>query len=495
MEPGALVGTTLGRYEVRAEIGRGRLSAVYEAYDGVNEQPVVAKVLTAEPGDDSTFRQRFENLAQALTGLNHPNVLKLYDHGVDPERGLFYLIYPFIGGATLDQQLGAPWPLEEAVRIAAEVARALDHAHGQGLVHGDVRPNNVLLTSRGWPLLTDFGLWDLLRSGQMTDLDADVEVYRAPEQLQGAPASPATDLYGLGGILYEMLTGRPPLREGGAVTPPRRLRAEVPRPLEQIVLKSLTSDPDQRYPSAGEMARALEETLEETGGASARPRAITPPSGVRTGEAQAALPPASGAIAFTRQVGGALWRVSQWLLVRAMVLGLILVLVATALLVGGAYATGQVARRILAAQDWGWQPQPRPTEVTTSESFLQQRLAEMIAPYTQGILTDPQIDLVAPDRIVFRGQVYGRPLEGVVRIGVQDGAPFLRVERINGVVPYLIGDLITNGVNEGLRLSWDRQPVRLRVLETGEDHIRAVVEPKPEAASPSSPSSPGGGEG
>jgi hypothetical protein len=496
-----LIGTRLGKYEIRTEIGRGRISVVYEARDPQNDRPVVVEILTGPLTHDEVLRRRFEQHAQTLIRLNHPNILKIYDYGIDPESGLAYLVTPFVGGGALSQRLGQPWPAEAAVRIAAEVTRALDYAHQQGIVHGDVRPSNILLTEGGWALLTDFGLTTVFD----TNLGADAQLYWTPERLQGSPAGPTADLYAMSVVLYEMLVGCPPFQAENAEAayqqrlngppPPRRMRADVPRPLEKILLNMLAPEAKQRYGTAIELARALENSLPTSALAPGqRARPITPPTGV-----QVAVPPRQpptaqetdtvigpGEARFAPQATSReqsralhfLWRATKWTLGRAAAASAVLILVVVTLLVGGIFALSGFVERTLTTQNWNWRGWENGGVSVVTETDLRQPLQNAVEPYALDILTDLSADFRPPDIVAVQGYFREQPLCLLARLEAQDGVLRVQLERMNGVPLYVIGDAISNGVNRGLDSAWAEAPVQLAALEVHEDRVRAVLEPQ-----------------
>jgi serine/threonine protein kinase len=305
-------------YEVQAELGRGGMGVVYQAWDPHLKRPVALKFLRAERADHPDLRRRFQAEAEATARLQHPQLVQVFGFG--ELNGQPYLVQEFVPGGSLAQQIGRqPQPAKEAAAFLALVARAMEHAHRQGIVHRDLKPANLLLAQKSesrnaiaeaetsqtanprvsdlvspdlefasafafrlsdfTPKVTDFGLAKLLdvEDGQ-TKSEALVGTpsYMAPEQAgtrlpdgRRAPITPAVDIYALGAILYEMLTGRPPF-QGQTVwdtldqvlheepVPPRRLQPGLPVDLETICLKCLHKEPSRRYLSAAALAEDLE---------------------------------------------------------------------------------------------------------------------------------------------------------------------------------------------------------------------------------------------
>ena len=263
-------------YEIEAVLGRGGMGIVFRARHLRLNRLVALKMLLGGTYAGPHERARFQREAEAVAGLRHENVVRVYDVG--DHEGRPYFTMELVEGGSLAQKLaGAPQPAREAARMVATVAGAVGAAHQGGVVHRDLKPANVLLTADGTAKVSDFGLARRLEGGTALTQSGVVmgtPSYMAPEQARGqAQASgPAVDVYALGAILYELLTGRPPFRgETAAATlqevitrdpvPPSRLNARVPRDLETICLKCLEKDPRRRYSSAQALADDLRRCL------------------------------------------------------------------------------------------------------------------------------------------------------------------------------------------------------------------------------------------
>ncbi|MFO0844465.1 MAG: serine/threonine-protein kinase [Gemmataceae bacterium] len=271
-EPPAFAG-----YELLGELGRGGMGVVYKARQKSLDRLVAIKVVLHGVGARPEQLVRFRQEAELLARLTHPNVVQVFEAGAHAGHG--YLVMEFIDGPSLAQHVGGqPQPPASAARLVESLARAVDHANRQGVIHRDIKPSNVLLTSAGVPKLTDFGLAKSLQAGD-NGMTATGDVlgtpaYMAPEQARGQArqVGPATDVYGLGATLYELLTGRPPF-EGATpldvllkVTSDdpssvRSARPEVPADLETVCLKCLHKDPDKRYATAEALAEDLHRFL------------------------------------------------------------------------------------------------------------------------------------------------------------------------------------------------------------------------------------------
>ena len=269
-----------GRYELRKLLGKGGMGVVYLAHDTQLNRLVALKIPALPAEDRTAFQERFLHEARTAASLSHPGLCPVYDVGqID---GVAYLTMAYINGVSLSERLrrGSPLALAEAARIARDIASAMQEAHGHGVVHRDLKPGNILLNERQQPVVTDFGLARrvlptderrLTQSGTLLGTPA----YMAPEQAAGDAAvlGPACDIYSLGVILYEMLTGRVPFTERGLgkllaqierdpPPPPSRFRLGLDPNMESVCLKALAKQPTDRLPSMADFAAALAPFIE-----------------------------------------------------------------------------------------------------------------------------------------------------------------------------------------------------------------------------------------
>jgi beta-lactam-binding protein with PASTA domain/tRNA A-37 threonylcarbamoyl transferase component Bud32 len=273
----AALGDVLGgRYRLVELLGQGGMATIYRATDAQLGREVAVKVLHPEYGRDPDFVARFKQEAQAAASLSHPNIVGVYDFGTDADGP--YIVMELVDGedvATLLARNG-PLPPRQAARLAAEVAHALAAAHARGIVHRDVKPGNILVSSDGRVKVTDFGIARAWADARLTlpGVTLGSVHYFSPEQALGEQATPASDIYSLGIVLYELLTGKRPWEGDNAAAvamarisapPPlvSDVRPSVPPVLEAIDRKALSPDPAARYPSADAMASALEAFLDE----------------------------------------------------------------------------------------------------------------------------------------------------------------------------------------------------------------------------------------
>lgn len=267
MDP--LIGKMLGPYKIVARLGEGGMAVVYKGYQESLGRYVAIKVLRGELARDPEFISRFRREALSAARLSHPNILPVYDAGM--ADGAYYIAMDYASGSLRDLIAQGPLPTDQAASIAAQLADALDYAHRQGLIHRDIKPSNVLLGQDGRPLIADFGIARALyETSRLTRTGTFLGTpeYMAPEQAEGQPADGRADLYALGIVLYEMLTGTVPFaaetpaatlyRQVHELPPPVRwLNANVPTWLESVVAKALAKHPDERYQNGSDLAAAL----------------------------------------------------------------------------------------------------------------------------------------------------------------------------------------------------------------------------------------------
>ena len=267
-----LIGRAISQYEVVAKIGGGGMGVVYKATDLKLGRPVALKFLPPQWSHDEGAKQRFLREAQAASATNHRNICIIHDIA-QTDDGQLFIVMAYYEGETLKQKLErGPLPAGEALQIAAEIAEGLAKAHAQGVVHRDVKPGNLMITDDGVKVL-DFGLAKFADSLQLTMAGSTVGTvaYMSPEQARGEEADARSDLWALGVVLYEMLTGRVPFRGAypeaifhaikNEPVPPLQLPGagdrEIPAALEMLVLRALAKDPERRYQSARELARDI----------------------------------------------------------------------------------------------------------------------------------------------------------------------------------------------------------------------------------------------
>jgi serine/threonine-protein kinase len=273
-----MIGDVIGdRYELLELVGSGGMSSVYKAHDRLLERNVALKVLHPHYGEDEEYVERFRREARAVAQLSHPNIVTVIDRG--EADGHQFIVFEFVDGENLKElvQRTGPLPTRRAVELALAVAQGLAFAHQHELVHRDVKPQNVLLNGDGEAKVTDFGIarsLDVEHGVTQTGTVLGTSNYLSPEQARGEQVTPATDVYSLGVVLYELLTGDVPFPGDNFVAvamkhinelPPDLLerRPDVPMRLAAAVDRALAKDPEQRFRSMDEFARELRQTLAE----------------------------------------------------------------------------------------------------------------------------------------------------------------------------------------------------------------------------------------
>jgi serine/threonine protein kinase len=283
-----LEGTLIaGRYEIREHIATGGMASVFKTWDHRVERIVAIKVLRSLDKNDLRAVERFRREARAAAALAHPNAVTIYDFV--EELGQYFLVMEYIHGPTLKQLIGQRRQLQarEAIEVAIQVCAVLQVAHARGFIHRDIKPQNIMLALGGvsgggigdggaWVKLTDFGIVRVAEDAGLTNsgIVLGTADYLSPEQARGETLTASSDLYSLGVVMFEMLTGRPPfvgptavsiaMQHASANPPPlRQFNTTVPHAVEQLVLRALQKEPEDRFSSAAEMQQALRQCARE----------------------------------------------------------------------------------------------------------------------------------------------------------------------------------------------------------------------------------------
>ncbi|MEX1158370.1 MAG: protein kinase [Thermomicrobiales bacterium] len=259
-----------GRYRLGEVLGEGGMAVVYRAQDVLLNRPVAVKILRAQYAADESFLRRFEREAQAAAGFSHANIVNVYDVGTD--GGQHYIVMEYIRGPSLKDLIRrqGPFSVDGAIFIIGQVTSALDYAHQRGLIHRDIKPQNILVDRDGNAKVVDFGIAKGMRDVNLTEAGTGMGTvhYVSPEQAQGDPAGPGSDLYSTGVVLFEMLTKRLPFEADTPVgvamqhvntppPPPSTFNPKIPPEVDSIVLRALAKEPDQRFPNGAALSTAL----------------------------------------------------------------------------------------------------------------------------------------------------------------------------------------------------------------------------------------------
>jgi tRNA A-37 threonylcarbamoyl transferase component Bud32 len=255
-------GQTIGNYQIAEEIGQGGMAIVYRAYQTQLERWVAIKIMHTTEANSKEFLARFRREARAIAALRHPNILTIYDYG--EEHGIAYIVMEYVSGGTLKSHMteqSMDWP--DVATLVVPVGRALAYAHSEGVVHRDVKPANILLARPDWPMLADFGLVKIVghqRGITRPGVSIGTPAYFSPEQAAGDDVDHRSDIYSLGIVIYQLLTGRLPFEADSPIelmllrlrqppTPPRHLNPRITPQLEAIILQALARAPEARYPT------------------------------------------------------------------------------------------------------------------------------------------------------------------------------------------------------------------------------------------------------
>ncbi|HRF98993.1 MAG TPA: serine/threonine-protein kinase, partial [Aggregatilineales bacterium] len=275
---GLLIGKTLknGDYEIREIIGKGGMATVYLGYQKNVERQVAIKVLSFHTGVDDEFKERFQLEARTIARLQHPHILSLHDYGAEDD--LLYLVMAYLSGGTFENRISkGEVTLDEIERVLREIGGAIDYAHRQGIVHRDIKPANILLDSEGHALLTDFGIAKLTEGniGLTGTNVVGTPAYMSPEQAQGMEVTGASDIYSLGVVVFQALTGKLPFNAPSVLQIMLRVVqdpipdledfvTDAPPQLNSVLSRALAKDPDARYATAQEFADAFTEAIRAT---------------------------------------------------------------------------------------------------------------------------------------------------------------------------------------------------------------------------------------
>ena len=280
-----LIGKTLGQYTILEEAGRGGMATVYLSKQTSMNRNVAVKVLPQHFLHDPNFLERFQREVEVISQLEHPHILPIYDYG--EAEGTPYIAMRFLGGGSMAQMIRRGVPdLEQLIRPMRQISQALDYAHGQGIIHRDLKPGNIMLDENGNAYLSDFGIARVMGSDLTGSAIIGTPAYMSPEQAHGMSIDGRSDIYSLGVVLFELITGREPyqaetpmallLKHINEPMPPARdFRDGVPDSVEHVLTKSTEKDPDNRYSSAGELAEAFEHALRSKDETRQRPLAET----------------------------------------------------------------------------------------------------------------------------------------------------------------------------------------------------------------------------
>jgi serine/threonine protein kinase len=287
------IGKKIGKYELVERLGRGGMAEVYKAYQRSLDRHVAIKILHPFLGEDPEFKERFETEARNVAKLHHPHIVQVFDFDFDPNRELYYMVMEFIDGPTLKTRLldldlsGSVMPINDALKIIRDVGSALGYAHSRSMIHRDVKPGNVMLDKDGRVVLTDFGIARIVSGPNMTASGAMVgtPTYMSPEQGLGQSGDHRADIYSLGVMLYQLVTGGVPYEAdtpvavvlkhvNEALPAPSERNPEIPEAVERIIYKAMAKAPENRYQSVADFTKHLDSLIVSTTLVLERPKTI-----------------------------------------------------------------------------------------------------------------------------------------------------------------------------------------------------------------------------
>ncbi|MEP7199145.1 MAG: serine/threonine-protein kinase [Chloroflexota bacterium] len=472
-----LIGQTIGNYQIVERLGEGGMASVYRAHQTSLDRFIAIKVLAGPRARDDTFRQRFDREAKSVAQLSHPNIVPIHDFGEDRAHGLLYIVTDLVKGGSLHDAMRRSLTTADAVRIIQQVAAALDYAHARGVIHRDIKPSNSLLTEDGRALLSDFGIAKIAERTQYTDTGATVgtPAYMSPEQVKGEELDRRSDVYALGLVAYQLLAGRLPFQADTPLAilhqqvydPPPPLRQwypRIPRKLESVVGRALAKERDKRYRTAGEFAAALERASH----GAAIP--IRLPRTRRAGESaptvlgastvsalKASTPSKIGALAVTGSTGFArfslrvLWGTTKWLLRALIPIAIIAVIVGIIGVIAMANLGANIAERAITSFSVDWRGLDPDKPLVVPETWLQARIEPYVKIYALDSMQNTQLHLRPTDGVDLSATVLGNSISVETTVFVVNGAMQMQVVKVNGLTPYIVGGIFSDGVNRGLR--------------------------------------------
>ncbi len=475
LEQGALLQS---RYRIVRVLGGGGMGQVYLAHDTrLADKPCAVKELVPDPHatreEQTQAAAQFHREAATLAHLDHSNLPNVYDYF--EEREHFYLVMDYIEGDTMAGQLArSPKGLsqEMVVEWAIQLCDVLEYLHGQTppIIFRDLKPANVMVTPEGDAKLIDFGVVRLFDPTKRTDtLKMGTAGYAPPEQYAGqGQTTPRSDIYSLGVTLHEILTGDDPTGHPFVFTPSRKLSPSISPSLSDVLTRAVSLDPDDRFPSARAMREALQKTT--------RPRRLRLPSIQRkrgTGTKVMAAPPTAVPAQRSRAARLTLGLL-RWLGRITLTLIITLVIVTLVLLLAGAFALSAIAQQAIAGLDWQMTEKADP-HFTLTESELREGVQTFLEPYALDTIDDVRADFRPLDTVELSLVLRSRQLRLEACLAERNGVPAITLERLNGVPLYVVGGIISNGINSGFEEAWQGTPVRIESMTVGSRQLTVTL--------------------
>jgi serine/threonine-protein kinase len=460
------------RYRIVEMLGGGGMGQVYLAYDTrLADKPCAVKELIPDPHLSAEERAQsaaqFHREAAVLAHLDHPHLPNVSDYF--EENGRFYLVMDYIEGETLEARLIASpdgLPQEEVVEWALQLCDVLDYLHNQDppVIFRDMKPANVMVTPEGQVKLIDFGVVRLFDPSKGTDtLKMGTAGYAPPEQYAGrGQTTPRSDVYALGATLYELLTGDDPTEHPFVFTPLRQLRPSVSQVLSDAVMRAVSMAPEGRFPSVEAMREVLQKVT--------KPRRFRLPSiQLKRGTGTKVMAPAAGAAPAARSRPAQIaLGAGRWLLRASLTVLIVLVIAALVFTLAGAFALSIVAENAIAAADWQWEYAERGDFVVT-EAEVNEGIEEFMEPYALDAADSARVDFRAPDKIAVTAKLASGEVTLEGRVKEQDGRPVVILEKLNDIPLYIVGGIVSGGMNRGVDKAWEDSPVELTSIVVREN--------------------------
>jgi serine/threonine-protein kinase len=466
------------RYRIVRMVGGGGMGQVYLAHDTrLADKPCAVKELIPDPHLSAEERDQsaaqFRREAAVLAHLDHPYLPNVSDYF--EENGRFYLVMDYVEGQTLEARLLASpegLPQDEVVGWALQLCDVLGYLHCQDppVIFRDMKPGNVMITPEGQAKLIDFGVVRLFDPSKGTDtLKMGTAGYAPPEQYAGrGQTTPRSDVYALGATLYELLTGDDPTEHPFVFTPPCQLKSGVSTALSAAVMQAVNLAPEDRFPSIAAMKAALQKVTQ--------PRRFRLPSlqrnrgtGTKVMGSAAVAAPARGRAAQIALGAG------RWLLRATVTILITLFIAAVVLVLAGSFALSIVAENAIAAVDWEWD-RVQPGEFVVTEVEVNEGIAEFIEPYALDAADSARIDFRTPDQILVTAELASGEVTLQARVRERDGRPVLILEKLNGIPLYVVGGIVSGGVNRGVDKAWEDAPFELTSVVVRESRLEYDLE-------------------
>lgn len=467
------------RYRIVKMLGGGGMGQVYLAHDTrLADKPCAVKELIPDPHLSAEERAQsaaqFHREAAVLAHLDHPHLPNVSDYF--EESGRFYLVMDYIEGETLEARLVAsPEGLaqEDVVEWALQLCEVLDYLHSQDppVIFRDMKPANVMVTPEGQVKLIDFGVVRLFDPSKGTDtLKMGTAGYAPPEQYAGrGQTTPRSDVYALGATLHELLTGEDPTEQPFVFMPPRQLRPGVSQVLSDAVMQAVNMAPADRFPSVEALKTVLQKVT--------KPRRFRLPAvqikrgtGTKVMAPDAATPATAGAPTARSRPAQVAIDAGKWLLRASVTILIVLVIAALVFTLAGAFVLSIVAENAIAAIDWGWEYAER-GEFVVTEAEVNEGIEEFMEPYALDAADSARIDFHTPDKIVVMVELASGEVTLQGRVKERDGRPVLILEKLNDIPLYIVGGIVSGGVNRGVDKAWEDAPVELTSIVVRESRL------------------------